>query len=771
MSAEIDSTSAPEPHKMSGASSATTTSGQKLSIFASKSGFVIPKNKLSGSLVPIFRGATKHGVTGAINEESSKQTERKSKWGPDLTQDATVRRGKALALQIRVDQITKQLESEKLEVGDTQNLPLGAENSDQIKYGSQINNKKTGMLELEKREAIGEILKLDPSYKPPRGFKPLLKEASIPLPVQEYPGCNFVGLIYGPEGDNQKQLEKETAAKIKIHGTKADTGEKGEIKPGTDIQCSYKEMYVNISADSFEKVDAAMTIIELLITSVTVSLVISNETRNLAAGSTPSISVSRDSTDILCQSQEGHPSHADAVSLENQAVLQPVSVTQMHEDNFQYSTPWFSVVPSNTPIFASSGTVASPNPLGLARTPHFPPQTSNSVPTFGAQPGFQPIIPNQHVSVQAPPPRQILPYLHLTQASPLGYVGPPRNASIISVQNLSTPTNASHSFPVTLSQPTPIGQLQNTVSSLHLPISGVSPLPIPNQSITHLGVPSGQNEALVAVKTSIGPSNMGSMAPPGRPASLHQQPDVAFMPPQSNMSMMPRSASFPPHQVGISPAPLLRPMSVPIPAPKHSSVNHLSGPVSFPSSGISSSFPLPQQTGIPNSASGIAPFHTHSRRCYTRATSWSTPPFGFGVPDQPLQIFPRTQFPAQVDQTISFGGRSGSISNSIPPPRHTAFPYGGQPAPRSPVPQMGMKNFLPAPQRPNLTGAVAQRGMPIRQSYAVQMARPDISMPLNHKFGNNTLMASGKLPYSADQIYDPFSPTSAPPQQKGNPGH
>lgn len=26
--------------------------------------------------------------------------------------------------------------------------------------------------------------------------------------VQEYPGYNFVGLIYGPEGDNQKQLEK-----------------------------------------------------------------------------------------------------------------------------------------------------------------------------------------------------------------------------------------------------------------------------------------------------------------------------------------------------------------------------------------------------------------------------------------------------------------------------------------------------------------------------------------------------------------------------------
>ncbi|TKY47839.1 Branchpoint-bridging protein [Spatholobus suberectus] len=806
MSAEIDSTSAPEPHKMSGPSSAATTSGQKHSIFAAKSGFVIPKNKLSGSLVPIFRGAKKHGVTGAINEESSKQIERRSKWGPDLTQGATVRRGKALALQIRVDQITKQLESEKLEVGDTQNLPLVAGNADQSKPGPQINSKKSEMLELEKWEAIGEILKLDPSYKPPRGFKPLLKEANIPLPVQEYPGYNFVGLIYGPEGDNQKRLEKETGAKIKIHGTTADTGEKGEIKPGTDIQCSYKEMHVNISADSFDKVDATMSIIELLITSVT---------GNLAAGSTPSISVSGDSTNVLSQSQEGPWSHADSLSLENQAVLQPVAVTQMHGDNYQYSGPWFSVVPSHTPVFASSGNVAPPNPPGLARTPHFPSQTSNMTSTFGARSvpvsGFQPIIPNQNVSVQAPPPRQILQYSHMTQASSLGHIGPPRNPSIISVQNLSTPTNASLSFPVTLSQPTPIGQLHTSVSSMHLPLSGISPSPIPNQPLTHLGVSSGQNEAPVTVKMSVGPSNMGPMAPPVvppvRPVSLHQQPDVAFKPPQSNMSMMPRSATFPPHQVGISPGPpsSLRPMPVPIAAPAHSSVNHLSGPVSFPSPGMSSSLPLPQQAGIPNSASGVAPYHTHVKppvlvtsksgnftfqshpphADYGQIVSGPNsqagatqeppsgprpPPFGFAVPDRPLQIFPRTQFLDQVDQIVPFGGRSGSISNSIPPTRHAAFPYAGQPTPRSPVPQMGMKNFISAPQMPNLTSAGAQRGMPSRQSYPAQMVRPDIPMPLNHKFVNNPSMASGKLPYPADQIYDPFSPTSAPPQQKGNPG-
>lgn len=101
MTAKFDSMFASEPHKMSGATSTTPSSGgQKLSMFAAKSGFVIPKNKLLGSLVPIFRGAKKDGVTGVINEESSKQIERKSRWGPDPTQDASVRRAKVLALQV-----------------------------------------------------------------------------------------------------------------------------------------------------------------------------------------------------------------------------------------------------------------------------------------------------------------------------------------------------------------------------------------------------------------------------------------------------------------------------------------------------------------------------------------------------------------------------------------------------------------------------------------------------------------------------------------------
>lgn len=100
-SAKVDMTSAVESHnsKMS-TLSAPPTGSQKVSMFAAKSGFVIPRNKLSGSLIPIIRGGKKLGGGDASNEESSKLTQRKTKWGPDLTQDAAVKKGRALAYQV-----------------------------------------------------------------------------------------------------------------------------------------------------------------------------------------------------------------------------------------------------------------------------------------------------------------------------------------------------------------------------------------------------------------------------------------------------------------------------------------------------------------------------------------------------------------------------------------------------------------------------------------------------------------------------------------------
>lgn len=103
MSTEVEQASRVEhgvQTNVTSTSSAAPTSSPKISKFAAKSGFVIPKNKLSGSLVPAFRGSKKPGGSDPISEESSKQTQRKTKWGPDMTQDAAVRKGLAAAYQV-----------------------------------------------------------------------------------------------------------------------------------------------------------------------------------------------------------------------------------------------------------------------------------------------------------------------------------------------------------------------------------------------------------------------------------------------------------------------------------------------------------------------------------------------------------------------------------------------------------------------------------------------------------------------------------------------
>lgn len=104
MASKLDSISAndSQPAQSPIAKSISTSSANspKVSMFGVKSGFVIPRNKLSGSLVPIFRGGGKVESGDVGKEENSKQVQRKTRWGVDLTQDASVRKGRSLAYQV-----------------------------------------------------------------------------------------------------------------------------------------------------------------------------------------------------------------------------------------------------------------------------------------------------------------------------------------------------------------------------------------------------------------------------------------------------------------------------------------------------------------------------------------------------------------------------------------------------------------------------------------------------------------------------------------------
>ncbi|KAI5072292.1 hypothetical protein GOP47_0012398 [Adiantum capillus-veneris] len=233
--------------------------------------FVIPKNKLLGAMVPVNRSATKWEPLEPKKEEL-KPPARKTKWGPDLTQDAVVKKGRALALQTRAEQLAAQLESGNLDIDSNEETRSPSPPPLYDTLGHRMNTRegrKREQLDLERREAIGECMKLNSQYKPPSGYKPVAKEAKLYIPAKEHPGYNFIGLILGPRGNTQKRMEAESGAKITIRGKGAvKEGKIQSIRNGKDTDGASEELHVHISSDSFEKVDAAVALIEPLLTPV-----------------------------------------------------------------------------------------------------------------------------------------------------------------------------------------------------------------------------------------------------------------------------------------------------------------------------------------------------------------------------------------------------------------------------------------------------------------------------------------------------------------------
>ncbi|KAG6790963.1 hypothetical protein POTOM_000072 [Populus tomentosa] len=772
MSVKVDQTSAVELQSIkmtatSSSSSGSTTSGPKVSLFAAKSGFVIPKNKLLGSLVSIVKGSKKPGSKDAVNGESTnqEQVQRKTKWGPDLTQDASVKRGRALAYQIRVDQIVQQLELGIPEPGRDGDSHDSNEHEDPKSSILQIHTKNSEILELEKQEAIGmfdvshqimllfpfcyvwldsifldfpgEILILNPSYKAPPNYKPLLKETTVPIPVKEYPGYNFIGLIFGLGSETQKRLEKETGAKIQVHGSNAHTGEKVEISPsdGNETQVAYEELSVLVTADTFEKVDAAVVLIELLITSVS---------GNLVAGDNANVS----------QNQAASTAFMVSTAV-NQGVV--LSFTPQ-QGQFQYQNSW---LPAATPPHPPPGLIS--------------PQTSSA-----------PVLNN-------PIPLQSASFNSSTMPSLFG----PRLAQAFSnpyqPRNFPMPTPQPQSF--TGSQPHPTGLYSVARPPLLQPSSGGS----------HDGllVPSGWPGSPASVSASVGFVNMGQTTTPivPSPGPWPTVPQLGFPSnaPPPNAANMVSPVTFPPgpsslqsHGVSMN-RPTLIQSSLVAPLPI-SSISPVLG--STPISGVVGAFsgttsnfaPMRsptitdakiqhsgpgdftfQQHHLQNPAPQIAPWlsshHTSQNgplpRPMMQSPAPQRPPFHFEVPNStPLpgrQMFPRPQVSNQRGQVPFVGNPTGPS----PPPSLPAFSNAnsfGQS-----VMQMVSRNLSSTPHIPYLTGPLPPRpGNPLQlqQNYPVPIAPRGQSFAPNQQSFISLASARPASFHGGQHVYDPFSPTS-----------
>lgn len=119
-------------------------------------------------------------------------------------------------------------------------------------------------LEKKKIRVIEELLRKDKNFRPPMDYRPQKKRRKIYIPIKEFPGYNFFGLIIGPRGNTQKRMQQQTNTRISIRG-------KGSIKEGSNRPNPGKnndeedDLHVLVEGDKEEDMDRAEEMIRKLL--------------------------------------------------------------------------------------------------------------------------------------------------------------------------------------------------------------------------------------------------------------------------------------------------------------------------------------------------------------------------------------------------------------------------------------------------------------------------------------------------------------------------
>jgi len=170
-------------------------------------------------------------------------------------------------VRIRIEEITYKLLTNQLEIpkDERDRSPSPEPQYDvQGKRSNTRDQRAREKLMKDRQRLVERCTELFPLFKPPPDYRPLQikKTKKIFIPVDKHPEYNFIGLIIGPRGITQKQMEKETGAKIAIRG-------KGSVKDGKgrDIKQTGEdeELHVLVTADTEDQLKAAQIQIEKLL--------------------------------------------------------------------------------------------------------------------------------------------------------------------------------------------------------------------------------------------------------------------------------------------------------------------------------------------------------------------------------------------------------------------------------------------------------------------------------------------------------------------------
>lgn len=132
--------------------------------------------------------------------------------------------------------------------------------------GVRVNTKErlaVEKLQWERQDLVLAAQKINPQFIPPPDYKYQEKkwQTRVLIPIKEYPDYNFIGLIIGPRGMTQKQMEKDTNTKIAIRG-------RGSVKDGKATSgMSFDEpLHVLITAQNETDLKKAEAMVRKLVT-------------------------------------------------------------------------------------------------------------------------------------------------------------------------------------------------------------------------------------------------------------------------------------------------------------------------------------------------------------------------------------------------------------------------------------------------------------------------------------------------------------------------
>jgi len=117
----------------------------------------------------------------------------------------------------------------------------------------------------DRQNILERIMNLNPNPHARRNMSNLMlrkRVKKIPIPIDKHPNYNFIGLIIGPRGKTQKELEAKTGCKIAIRGKgSVKEGAKGR-RDGKVMEGDNEPLHVVISGDDQGAVDAAAKMME-----------------------------------------------------------------------------------------------------------------------------------------------------------------------------------------------------------------------------------------------------------------------------------------------------------------------------------------------------------------------------------------------------------------------------------------------------------------------------------------------------------------------------